>query len=72
MPPKAMIFSLGVRLLVGAGSSDTSARSFLGKHAKGDEAKLAEVIGYLAANPKIEPKAYIAAAMAPKKPELVL
>ncbi|PVX77189.1 YdaU family protein [Paraburkholderia unamae] len=68
--PKSVIWKLGVQLLKGAGDSEANARSFLGKHAKGDETKLAEVIGHLAANPKIEPKAYIVAAMAPEKPEL--
>ena len=70
--PKAMIFTLGVKILTGVGESERGARSFLGRFIKNDEAKLAEVIGYLAANPKVEPKAYIAAAMTPKRPELVL
>lgn len=61
--PKALIWSLGVTLLVSHGSSEGSARSFLGQYARGRETKLAEVIGHLAANPKVEPKAYIAAAM---------
>jgi len=67
---KSMIWKLGVGLLMAAGSSEAHARSFLGKHAKTDESKLAEVIGHLAANPKIEPKGYIAKAMEPEKQEL--
>jgi len=70
--PKAMIFSVGLGLLMQAGTPEQSARSFLGKHARGNETKLSEVIGYLAANPKIEPKAYIEAAMAPEKARLAL
>jgi len=68
--PKSTIWTLGVQLLKTAGNTESAARSFLGKHAQADESKLAQVIGHLAANPKIEPKAYIAAAMAPEKPEL--
>lgn len=61
-----VIWSLGVGVLVQSGASESSARSFLGKHAKHDESRLAEVIGYLAANPKIEPRAYIERAMQPQ------
>lgn len=61
--PKTTIWNLGVSLLTTHGSTEGSARSFLGQYAKGREGRLAEVIGYLAANPKLEPKAYIAAAM---------
>lgn len=68
--PKSMIWNIGVGLLKKFGTSEAQSRSFLGKFAGVDESKLAEVIGYLAANPKIEPKAYIVAAMAPEKPEL--
>jgi hypothetical protein len=64
--PKSTIWKIGVGLLIAAGAAEPQARAFLGKHARADESKLAEVIGYLSANPKIEPKAYIAAAMAPK------
>ena len=64
--PKTIIFSLGVQILKDHGSKETSARSFLAAQAKiGGDAKLAEVIGGLAANPKVEPRAYIAAAMKP-------
>lgn len=70
--PKATIWKLGVKLLGDFGESEKTARGFLGRFAKLDESKLAEVIGYLAANPKIEPKAYIAAAFTPKKLEVVL
>lgn len=69
---KAIIFNLGVSLLTKNGELDQTARSFLGKLAKGGEAKLAEAIGYLAANPKIDPKAYLSAAMKPKERGLVL
>lgn len=69
--PKAVIWRLGVTLLVQRGSSELAARSFLGRFAKQDEAKLAATIGHLAANPKIEPRAYIAAAMKPKQREFV-
>lgn len=68
--PKATIWKLGVRLLVAAGDDERQARSFLGRNACVDESKLAEVIGYLSAHPKIEPKAYIAKAMQPEKREL--
>ncbi len=57
------IWRVGVTLLTKTGQSERSARAFLGKFAKGRESRLAEVIGYLSANPKVEPKAYIAAAM---------
>jgi hypothetical protein len=43
--------------------SEEAARAFLGQFVKGNESKLAEVIAYLAAHPKVEPKAYIVAAM---------
>jgi uncharacterized protein YdaU (DUF1376 family) len=70
--PKSMIWTLGVQLLVRVGEKEPQARAFLGRFAKLDESKLSEVIGYLAANPKIEPKAYIAAAFVPKKLEVAL
>lgn len=70
--PRQTIFSHGVALLRQHGESDKAARSFLGKYAGVDEVKLAGVIGQLLAQPKIEPKSYIAAAMAPKKRELQL
>ena len=66
------IFTQGVQLLMRHGSPEATARSFLGRYAKGDETKLAGVIGQLLAQPKIEPKAYIVASMTPKKRELVL
>lgn len=69
--PKATIWRLGVDLLVKHGSSESAARSFLARFAKQDERKLAETIGYLAANSKVEPRAYIAAAMKPKQREFV-
>lgn len=66
--PKDLIWKTGVALLTKAGNSAPSARTFLGQFAKnGAETKLAEVIGYLAANPKVEPKAYIVAAMTRKQ-----
>ncbi len=70
--PADVIWTLGVRLLKDKGASEDAARAFLGKHAKGAESKLAEVIGHLATHPKIDPKAYIVKAMAPKIPEVVL
>lgn len=70
--PKETIFTLGVSILVGQGEKQSQARSFLGKFAGIDEAKLAEVIGYLAANPKVQAKAYIAGAFKPEERGLVL
>ena len=70
--PKKIIFDVGVDLLKACGSSDVVARTFLGMYAKTDDVKLAEVIGHLAANPKIEPKSYIVAAMKPKVRAVVL
>jgi len=64
--PKTIIFSLGVQILKEHGGKEASSRSFLADQAKiGGHAKLAEVIGRLAADPKIEPRAYIVAAMKP-------
>jgi uncharacterized protein YdaU (DUF1376 family) len=58
------IWTVGVRLLVGAGSSEANARTFLGQYAKGGRApKLAEVIGRMSLHPVADPKSYIAAAM---------
>lgn len=68
--PKKALYDLGVSILTGAGDTDKAARSFLAKFAKQDEAKLGKVLGYLAANSKIEPKGYIAAAFKPKVREL--
>lgn len=68
---KEAIWNLGVSVLCRAGDSEKQARAFLGKFAK-DEGKLAKVISYLAANPKVQPKAYIAKAMQPDKPRLAL
>lgn len=65
--PRELIFGIGVSLLTKTGTKEQGARAFLGKHAKTDENKLAEVIGFLAANPKLEPKAYIEKAMRPKR-----
>lgn len=70
--PKKHLFDLGVSILTHAGDTDKNARSFLAKHAKQDEAKLAEVIGHLAAHPKIEPKSYIVAAFKPEVRGLAL
>lgn len=69
--PKKHLFDLGVSILTQAGESEKAARTFLAKFAKQDEGKLAEVIGYLATNPKIEPKSYIAAAFKPEERGLV-
>lgn len=68
---KAIIWNLGLQILVGAGESEQGARRFLGKFARGNEQKLAEAIGHLAANPKVDPKAYIARAMQPRRREFV-
>lgn len=65
--PEQIIFGIGLQILTRTGISEKSARFFLGKHIKANKTKLAEVIGYLAANPKIEPRAYIEAAMKPKE-----
>ncbi|MBK6743610.1 MAG: hypothetical protein IPG66_11790 [Hydrogenophilales bacterium] len=70
--PKKAIYDLGVSILTKAGDTEKSARSFLAKYAHQNETKLAEVLGYLAANAKIEPKAYIAAAFKPKAREVAL
>lgn len=70
--PKKQIFDLGVSLLTQHGDSEKSARAFLGKYAKQDETKLAEILAYLATHPKVEPKSYIAAAFKPKVRELAL
>lgn len=70
--PKQVIFTLGVSILTSQGEKESKARSFLGKFAARGEAKLAEVIGYLAANPKVQAKAYIAGAFKPEERGLVL
>ena len=70
--PREIIFSVGLSILTRAGTKESSARTFLGKYAKQDETKLAEVIGYLAANPKVEPKSYIAAAFKPQQRRAVI
>lgn len=70
--PKEIIFTLGVSILTGQGEKESSARTFLGKFAGQDEAKLAEVIGHLASNPKVQAKAYIAGAFKPEARGLVL
>lgn len=64
--PKKRLFDIGVSILTQAGDNDKNARSFLAKFAKQDEAKLGEVLGHLAAHPKIEPKSYIVAAFKPE------
>lgn len=70
--PKKAIFDLGVSILTKTGTTEGGARSFLAKYAKQDEGKLAEVLGHLAANAKVEPKAYIAAAFKPEARGLVI
>lgn len=70
--PREIIFGIGLRILTSHGTPESSARSFLGKYAKRDESKLAETIAHLAANPKIEPRSYIAAAMQPKERRVVV
>ncbi len=59
----------GVRLLINAGVMEKQARSILGKHAKADKVKLAEVIGgmVMARPPILEPVAYLERAMAPRE-----
>lgn len=62
--PKALMWKTGVAVLMAHGAKNQeAARAFLGQFVKGNEAKLAEVIAYLAAHPKVEPKAYIVAAI---------
>ena len=70
--PRKRLFDLGVSILTQAGDSEKAARSFLAKFAKQDEGKLGEVLGHLAAHPKVEPKSYIAGAFKPETRELVL
>lgn len=70
--PKEVIFDLGVSILTKTGATESGARSFLAKFAKQDEGKLAEVLGHLAAHPKVEPKAYIAGAFKPEARGLVI
>jgi hypothetical protein len=70
--PKKRLFDLGVSILTSHGGKERGARSFLAKYAQQDQDRLAEVLGYLAINPKVEPQAYIAAAMQPKKRKVVL
>lgn len=70
--PADVIWSVGVGLLKDKGASEDAARAFLGKYAKGAESQLAEVIGYLSTNSKIDPKAYIVKAMQPKARTVVL
>lgn len=70
--PRKTLFDLGVSILTQAGDSEKAARSFLAKFAKQDEGKLGEVLGHLAAHPKVEPKSYIAGAFKPETRELVL
>lgn len=70
--PKETIFTLGVSILTEQGEKESQARTFLGKFAGKDEAKLAEVIGHLAANPKVQAKSYIAGAFKSEERGLVL
>lgn len=70
--PKEIIFKLGVSILTEQGEKEAQARSFLGRFAGKDEAKLAEVIGHLATHPKVQAKAYIAGAFKPEERGLVL
>lgn len=70
--PKKALFDLGVSILTKTGDSEKSARSFLAKYAHQNETKLAEVLGFLATNAKIEPKSYIAAAFKQEARELAL
>lgn len=70
--PRKAIFDLGVSILTKAGDTEKQSRSFLAKFAKQDEGKLAEVLGHLAAHPKVEPKSYIAAAFKPEARGLVI
>jgi len=69
--PREAIWRVGVDLLTSRGSTEASARAFLGRHAKQGEKKLAETIGFLAINPMADPRSYIAAAMKPKQREFV-
>jgi hypothetical protein len=64
--PKKEIFDQGVAILTAYGDSEQSARRFLGKQIKGNEAKLKEVLGYLTDHPKADPKSYILGAMRSK------
>ncbi len=68
----AAFWRLGVRVLTDAGTTEQSARAFLGKHYKTDRGKLAEVVAYLATNPKLEPKSYIEKAMQPEVRKLAI
>lgn len=65
--PAALIFGAGLQLLIQAGVSERSARSFLGRHKSRDEIKLARLIGEMLAKPPLEPQAYIEKAMQPKR-----
>lgn len=69
--PRDAIWGLGVRLLTAAGLSESSARSFLGRMARQDERKLAEVLAGIAVRPVADPRAYISAAMQPRRREFV-
>lgn len=70
--PRKTLFDLGVSILTKTGTTESGARSFLAKFAKQDEDKLAEVLGHLAAHPKVEPRAYIAGAFKPEARGLVI
>lgn len=62
-PQDKTIWSVGLSLLTAAGSSEQSARTFLGKHYKTHREKLAEVIARLSLHPSPDPKAYIEKAL---------
>lgn len=70
--PRKRLFDLGVSILTKTGDSEKTARSFLAKFAKQDEGKLGEVLGHLAAHPKVEPKSYIVGAFKPQTRGLAL
>jgi uncharacterized protein YdaU (DUF1376 family) len=62
-----LIWDVGVRIFKNAGCTEKEARQFLGKFAKDDKAKLAEIIGGMSVRPVVDPRAYVAAAMTPKE-----
>jgi len=68
---REIAWGLGVRLLTTAGLSEPKARAFLGRMAKRDEKKLAEVIAGIAMRPVADPRSYIAKVMQPRRREFV-
>lgn len=60
--PRALMWKTGVAVLERQGMAEDAARRFLGQFAK-QETKLAEVLAHCAANPKVDAKAYIVAAI---------